>query len=78
MTEIAGYSLFKDIEDRNARIFNQARVLKNMMQDFSNTKKDVSGKGVGFITAYMGAIDTEDRADVYVQLEQLIKTKDVE
>lgn len=78
MTEIAGYSLFKDIEDRDARVFNQARVLKNMMQDFSDKEKNVGGKGVALITQYMGSIENEDRPAVYKTLETLLQQKDVE
>lgn len=78
MTEIAGYSLFKDIEDRDARVFNQARVLKNMMQDFSDKEKNVGGKGVALITQYMGNIENEDRPAVYKTLETLLQQKDVE
>lgn len=77
MNEIAGYSLFNDIEDKEVQIYNRARIMKNMMQDNSKDK-EVSEKGVGLLVLYMNAIPVEDRKDVYVKLEELLKKKDVE
>lgn len=78
VNEISGYSLFREVLDRKIRIYNQARILKNMMQDFSDDKKQVKTKGLVALTTYMGAITMEDRADVHAQLEKMLKTKDVE
>lgn len=75
--EFNGYSLFTDLEDKEAQIYNRARVMKNMMLDNSKDKV-VNAQGKFLIIGYMNQLPTEDRAAVYGKLEELLKQKEVE
>lgn len=75
--EFNGYSLFTDLEDKEAQIYNRARVMKNMMMDNSKDKV-VNAQGKFLIIGYMNQLPTEDRAAVYSKLEELLKQKEVE
>lgn len=74
--EFNGYSLFTDLEDKEAQIYNRARVMKNMMMDNSKDKV-VNAQGKFLIIGYMNQLPTEDRAAVYSKLEELLKQKAV-
>lgn len=74
--EFNGYSLFTDLEDKEAQIYNRARVMKNMMMDNSKDKV-VNAQGKFLIIGYMNQLPTEDRATVYSKLEELLKQKEV-
>lgn len=74
--EFNGYSLFTDLEDKEAQIYNRARVMKNMMMDNSKDKV-VNAQGKFLIIGYMNQLPTEDRAAVYSKLEELLKQKEV-
>lgn len=74
--EFNGYSLFTDLEDKEAQIYNRARVMKNIMMDNSKDKV-VNAQGKFLIIGYMNQLPTEDRAAVYSKLEELLKQKEV-
>ena len=75
--EFNGYSLFTDLEDKKAQIYNRARVMKNMMMDNSKDKV-VNAQGKFLIIGYMNQLPTEARAAVYSKLEELLKQKEIE
>ena len=77
MNAIKGYSLFNDVEDTEIRIYNRARSMKNIMIDHADKDKNVSVKGTHILLQYMNAIPTEERRDVYIKLEELLKVKEV-
>lgn len=75
--EFNGYSLFTDVEDKEIRTYNRARVMKNMMLDNSKDKI-VNQQGKFLVIGYMNQIPNEERAEVYHKLEELLQQKEVE
>lgn len=78
INEIKGYSLFKEVEDKAVQIFNRARVMKNIMLDYSDKNKVVNGVGTSLLYQYFSEIPEEDRKAVHDKLGELLKQKEVE
>lgn len=76
MNEVRGYSLFNEVEDKVVQTYNRARILKNIMTDYSDADRNVSQTGEALIYKYFEGIPVDDRRDVHTKLKELLITKD--
>lgn len=75
MNEFQGYSLFNDVEDKELRTYNRARVMKTMMLD-NQVDRNVTAQGVYKLMTYMDKIPEDERRAVYHKLEELLQQKE--
>lgn len=76
--QVGGYSLFNEVEDNEVKIYNRARVMKNMMLDNSDKDRNVSARGGMLVHSYFLSIPGEERQAVYDKLKELLCQKEVE
>lgn len=78
VNEIQGYGLFNDVEELELRVYNRARVMKNILLDHSDAQRNVNFKGMGLVITYQQAIPQEERKAVHDKLTELLQVKEAE
>lgn len=73
-SDIKGYSLFNDVEDKEVQIHNRARTLVNIMEDHA-VGKNVSGTGALICAAYFNNLPAEDREAVHSRAAVMLLEK---
>ena len=72
--EVAGYTLFNDVEDVALRINNQAQTLRNIMED-NRVGDQFTTRAMAITAKYFMSIDKEYRKAVHDRLSVLFNTK---
>ena len=75
LSEFKGFSLFDDINDKQLRSRNRAVLLANITEDNLTPNKRLTEKGTVLVLGYFTAIPEDERADVQVAYEQVLRER---
>lgn len=78
MANVNSFSLFNDVEDKQLRAYNRARIMVNIMEDYANPKGEgVLPKGGHLVLQYFERIPVEDRVAAMDEVSEILKKKGI-
>jgi len=76
MENFKGFSLFKDLEDKELQAYNRARIMLNIMEDHIDKKTNqVTPKGGHLVLSYFAAIPEAERASAQKIAEDMFNKR---
>lgn len=78
MENFKGFSLFKDLEDKDLQAYNRARIMWNIMEDHVDPKtRAVNPKGGHLVLSYFEAIPEDERKVAQEKLQAIFQEKTI-